>query len=138
MVGLHHDVPFPLLFCAMVLLFLVGLSNVAIYVTTRSVSFRRKTDAITSITTPHQGTQVEVYIDRVTQQDVGAITIGGTQITSRERSTVRFGDIKMDDIRGGEMAKAGDDSSSQNSWDRDVQDAKTPNSAVSASTSPPL
>lgn len=57
---------------------------------------------------------------------------------SRERSTVRFDDIKMDDIRGGVMAKVEDDASSQNSWDRDIHDAKSPNSTVSASTPPPL
>lgn len=123
--------PFPLLFFAMTLLFLVGLSNVAIYVTTRNVGVPRKnTTGIRSMTNPNNGTQMEIYIDRVTQHEVvGTTTIGGTALHGRDRSGVHFEDVKMDDMRGG-LAKIEDDHSSQNSWERDIADAKSPNSAV--------
>jgi hypothetical protein len=126
-IGLEsNSTTFPILFCGMVLLFLVGLSNVAIYVATRNVGIQRNTKVVNSIKTPHRGTQVDITIDRVTRYDRGVTTIGGTHISGRERSTIRVDDIKMDET------------SSQNSWYRDIHDAKSSNSTVSASTSPPL
>lgn len=96
-----HKAPFELLFFTMVLLFLVGLSNAVIYVTTRNVGISHKDRAIHSINAPNNGTQADIYIDRVTQRDIDIVSFGGTALGTQNRekaSTKSFDDLDLDDL----------------------------------------
>lgn len=124
-----------LLFFAMTLLFCVGISNVAIYVTTRNVGLSSRRHPSTSSIHPPNGTQVEIYIDRVTQNDVGLVTIGGTGLGPRDKN-IRFeGSERRDSRRSESQGKNDYDASSRSSLDRDftypASDAKSPTSTVS-------
>ena len=120
--------PADLLFFAMTLLFCVGISNVAIYVTTRNVGLHSKRSQGVHSTRPAGGTQVEIYVDRVTQNDVGVVTIGGTGLHGRDKS-IRFeGD---DDLKGTIYQKTEYDGSVRGSLEYSYAEAKSPTSSVS-------
>jgi hypothetical protein len=117
--------PFPLLFFAMTLLFLVGISNVAIYLTTRNLGAPRRPADIVTRTQTGRGTQVEIYIDRITQHDAEIVTVGGN---GRDKpSAIRFEDLSMDDLAS-ENAKRVDDDSSSFEREHDPMEGKTPSS----------
>ncbi|KIM33079.1 hypothetical protein M408DRAFT_191692 [Serendipita vermifera MAFF 305830] len=135
--------PLELLFFAMTLLFLVGLSNVAIYVSTRNVGLPSKRSPMVNSIHPPNGTQMEIYIDRVTQNDVGVVTIGGTGLGGVRDKNIRFERDESHNLEAGD-SKAMDeyDVSSRSSLDKvysyPPKDAKSPTSASHlVSTSPP-
>ncbi|KAG8869176.1 hypothetical protein FRC20_002003 [Serendipita sp. 405] len=120
----HTKAPQGLIFFAMTLLFLVGLSNVAIYVATRNVGLqRRRTDpsGTTSQNGPAAlGTQVEVYIDRVTRHDGGVVTIGGSKVVGDTGPGFQLDDLEMG--RKKYDGNSGDTSSSRDSFDQGMTD----------------
>ncbi|KAG8798776.1 hypothetical protein FRC17_007324 [Serendipita sp. 399] len=122
----HKNAPPALIFTAMTLLFLVGLSNVAIYVSTRNVGFRRREPTSTaSQPGPNaQGTQVEVYIDRVTRHDGGIVMFGGSRLVGDIGSSLHVEDLEM----GGKKydGKGGDTSSSRDSLSHEPMDTTRP------------
>lgn len=123
--------PAEVLFVAMTLLFCVGISNVAIYMTTRNVGIHSKRATVVPSINPTPSTQVEIYIDRVTQQhDVGVVTIGGTGLSGRDKG-IRFEGSDTGDMKRDVSQKNGYDASSQSSLECSYPDVQSPTSAVS-------
>jgi hypothetical protein len=131
-----NKAPADVLFFAMTLLFCVGISNVAIYVTTRNVGIHSKRTVLVPSVNPSHATQVEIYIDRVTQQDVGVVTIGGTGAGGRDRG-VRFEGSDAGDTKRDASQKEGYDASPRSSLDCPYPDVQSPTSAVSRPLSVP-
>lgn len=129
----HKKAPKPLLYFSMTLLFLVGISNVAIYVSTRNMGRPKRHVPTSSVRNTQSGTQVEIFIDRVTQQDVGLVTIGGTKLNRGTSSAVRFeGDPKKYGVKSGE-----EDASSRASSEHQ-RDFKSPTSATQFTPRSPI
>ena len=126
----HKKAPKPVLYTSMTLLFLVGISNVAIYIATRNVGRAKRHVPTSSMrNTQQNGTQVEIFIDRVTQQDVGLVTIGGTKLNRGTSSAVRFEDDRM---KYG--TKPGEEDDSSRASSEHPRDFKSPTSAVGQGT----
>jgi hypothetical protein len=125
-----NKAPADVLFFGMTLLFCVGISNVAIYVTTRNVGIHSKRTVLVPSVNPSHATQVEIYIDRVTEHDVGVVTIGGTGAGGRDRG-VRFERSDAGDTKRDASQKEGYDASPRSSLDCSYPDVQSPTSAVS-------
>jgi hypothetical protein len=128
--------PAEVLFFAMTLLFCVGISNVAIYMTTRNVGIHSKRTAVAPSNHPSHTTQVEIYIDRVTQHEVGVVTIGGTGVSGRDRG-IRFEGSDAGDTKRDASQKDGYEATPRSSLECSYPDVRSPTSAVSRPLSVP-
>jgi hypothetical protein len=132
-----NKAPAEVLFFGMTLLFCVGISNVAIYVTTRNVGIHSKRATLVPSVNPSQATHVEIYIDRVTQHDVGVVTIGETGVAGRDRS-VRFQGSDAGDTKRDASQKEEYNASPRSSLECSYPDVQSPTSAVSRLSVPTL
>jgi hypothetical protein len=79
------NAPSGTLFFATTLLFSVGLSNAVIYMTMRNIGIRSKRDTPAQLHSPRLGTQMEIHVGRVTENDVGVVAIEDTGLGENDK-----------------------------------------------------